>query len=159
PGTPGGRHWIPVPRSSGRVSTRNFSAPGAGCTAPTSRTPFSAMYRPDRSGLPFASFGTGGGARGGAAGSAAAVVPRTVTVTARRISPLLPVAVSVYVVVAAGVTRCVPRNATLPGSGAIDTVYAFNTSQCNVAAWPGSIAAGSAFRSRINAGAPRGAAP
>ena len=67
--------------------------------------------------------GQGGGGVGGTF---------TLIVTVAETEPKLLVAVSVYVVVCAGETSCVPTRPTDPGCGVILTVVAFSTCQTSV---------------------------
>jgi hypothetical protein len=68
---------------------------------------------------------------------------------------LAPRAVSVYVVVAVGVSERLPRGVTRPGSGSIVTPDGFSISQASVKDCPGLMEAGSALKLMIRAGISR----
>lgn len=70
----------------------------------------------------------------------------TVTVAAAVAVPVLPVAVSVYWVVADGVTVVDPEAATVPMPGAIETEVALAVVQLSVAGFPATTVVGAAER-------------
>jgi hypothetical protein len=107
-----------------------------------------------KSGLPSENRGTGFFALliGSAADAAAATVPGIVTVSERVTGPPTPLAVSVYVVVAAGEMARVPRGVTRPMFGSIVIVPGFSVAQVNFTAWPRWIVFGSAVKETIRTG-------
>ncbi len=85
-----------------------------------------------------------------AAAGAIGFVPATVTVTDRLTSPIA----SVYVVVAAGVTRIVPRGVTRPMPGSIAGAAGFSTCHESITDSPGLIDAGRASKLTMRGGGP-----
>src|SRR5688572_25826274 len=149
------------PVSCGPRWTRYFSAPGLSC-GPAGAAPCPAAprpprpppppkpYTPEKSGLPSGVRGIPVDAAAAGVPAAAGFVPVTVTVTDLVRSPI----VSVYVVVAAGVTRCVPRGVTRPMPGSIAGAAGFSTSQFSTVDSPGLIVAGRASNVTMRGGGP-----
>jgi hypothetical protein len=85
--------------------------------------------------------------------AAAGTVPATLTVTAFVSCWLFgPRTVSVYVVVAVGVNRRLPRGVTRPGSGSIVTPAGFSVCHTSVKDCPARSETGSAVKVIIRAG-------
>src|SRR3954466_8289317 len=83
-------------------------------------------------------------------------LPATVTVTVFVSSwSFGPRTVSVYVVVADGVIRRLPRGVTRPGSGSIVTDTGFSVCHTSIEGWPARIDAGSTENVTIRAGMSR----
>ena len=80
----------------------------------------------------------------------------TLTVVCAVTAPVLPVAVSVYVVVAAGVTVTLVLLVTSPIPLSRVTFVAPETFQASVTCWPGAAAEGVAVNEEITAGATGG---